>query len=420
MADKIRILIVDDLPETRENVRKLLQFESDVEVIAQAGNGEQAIEMAKKHIPDVILMDINMPGIDGIGACQRITQAVPVSQIIIMSVQSESDYLRRAMLAGARDFLTKPMSGEELITAIRRVYNSRPKMTAVAAQQVGGGQMGGAAAAAPKIRQGKVITVYSPKGGIGCTTIAANLAVALAQAKHDTLIIDGSVQFGDVAVMLNMKPTTSIVDLIERINDLDADLISSLVLSHKSGLKALLAPPRPEMAEYVTPEHIEPILLRMREIYEYIIIDTASALSPITLGWLDVSDRILLIANQTLPSLTNASRYFDLAGQLGYHMGKVLLVINEANPKRGISIKDVSDTLKRQIFAVVPSDDATVETAIDQGVPIVLGSMQKRPSGLALTEMAGKVIDLFTVVEDKDQGKDEKTKRSGLSRLFGR
>ena len=131
MADKIRILIVDDLPETRENVRKLLQFESDVEVIAQAGNGEQAIEMAKKHIPDVILMDINMPGIDGIGACQRITQAVPVSQIIIMSVQSESDYLRRAMLAGARDFLTKPMSGEELITAIRRVYNSRPSASTV-------------------------------------------------------------------------------------------------------------------------------------------------------------------------------------------------------------------------------------------------------------------------------------------------
>ncbi|MBK9049449.1 MAG: response regulator [Chloroflexi bacterium] len=420
MADKIRILIVDDLPETRENVRKLLQFESDVEVIAQAGNGEQAIEMAKKHIPDVILMDINMPGIDGIGACQRITQAVPVSQIIIMSVQSESDYLRRAMLAGARDFLTKPMSGEELITAIRRVYNSRPKVVPVSAQQFTGSPLSGVSAAAPQPRQGKVIAVYSPKGGIGCTTIATNLAVALAQSGKETLIIDGSLQFGDVAVMLNMKPTTSLIDLIERVNDLDPDLVSSVVLSHKSGVKALLAPPRPEMAEHVTTEHIDPLISRVRQMYEYIIIDTASALTPITLGWLDTADKVCLVASQTLPSLTNASRYFDLAGQLGYETGKVLLVINEANPKRGISIKDVADTLKRQVFVAIPSDAPTVEAAIDQGVPIVVGALQRRPSGLALTEMAEKIIDLFKVVAPKEDAKEDKTKRSGLSRLFGR
>ena len=420
MADKIRIVIVDDLPETRENVRKLLQFESDVEVIAQAGNGEQAIEMAKKHVPDVILMDINMPGIDGIGACQRITQAVPTSQIIIMSVQSESDYLRRAMLAGARDFLTKPMSGEELITAIRRVYNSRPKVAPVTSQQFTTTAGTGTVAAAPQIRRGRVIAVYSPKGGIGCTTVATNLAVALAQSGKETLIIDGSLQFGDVAVMLNMKPTTSIVDFIERMNDLDHDLVSSIVLTHKTGLKAILAPTRPEMAEYVTPEHIEPLVTRLRQMYEFIIIDTASALTPVTLGWLDVADKVCLIANQGLPSLTNASRYFDLVTQLGYETSKVLLVINEADPRRGISIKDVGDTLKRQVFATIPTDSATVDAAVDQGVPIVVGALQKRPSSLAITELAAKVIDVFKVIEVKDSAKDDKTKRSGLSRLFGR
>ncbi len=126
MSDKIRVLIVDDLPETRENVRKLLQFESDIEVIAQAGNGEQAVELARQHRPDIILMDINMPGLDGIRASQSIVQHVPSTQIIIMSVQSEADYLRRAMLAGARDFLMKPFSGDELVSAIRRVNTMRP------------------------------------------------------------------------------------------------------------------------------------------------------------------------------------------------------------------------------------------------------------------------------------------------------
>jgi pilus assembly protein CpaE len=101
MTEKIRVLIVDDLPETRENVRKLLQFESDVDVIAQAASGEQAVELAKEHAPDIILMDINMPGLDGIAASQTIMQSVPSAQIVIMSVQSEADYLRRAMLAGS-------------------------------------------------------------------------------------------------------------------------------------------------------------------------------------------------------------------------------------------------------------------------------------------------------------------------------
>jgi pilus assembly protein CpaE len=113
MAENIRVLIVDDLPETRENVRKLLQFESDIEVIGQAGNGEEAIEMARQFQPDIILMDINMPGVDGIGASQQISEIAPMVQIIIMSVQSDPNYLRRAMMAGARDFLTKPFGGDE-------------------------------------------------------------------------------------------------------------------------------------------------------------------------------------------------------------------------------------------------------------------------------------------------------------------
>ncbi|NJN55274.1 MAG: response regulator transcription factor, partial [Anaerolineae bacterium] len=135
MAGNIRVLIVDDLPETRENVRKLLQFESDIEVIGQAGTGEEAVQMAKEHQPDIILMDINMPGIDGIGASQQITESVPSVQIIIMSVQSDPNYLRRAMMAGARDFLTKPFGGDELVAAIRRVHDKRPTVSSSPARQ---------------------------------------------------------------------------------------------------------------------------------------------------------------------------------------------------------------------------------------------------------------------------------------------
>ena len=110
--DKIRVLIVDDIAETRENVRKLLQFESDVDVTGTARSGREGIQLALELDPDVVLMDINMPDIDGISATEVIRQKSPHIQVVILSVQGDQNYMRRAMLAGARDFLTKPPMGE--------------------------------------------------------------------------------------------------------------------------------------------------------------------------------------------------------------------------------------------------------------------------------------------------------------------
>src|SRR4030088_1642039 len=122
MADKIRILVVDDIAETRENLAKLIGFEPDMTIVASADGGQQAVEFAKKERPDVILMDINMPDMDGITATEIIANTVPESPIIMMSVQGEQDYLRRSMLAGAREFLVKPFSADELINSIRHVH----------------------------------------------------------------------------------------------------------------------------------------------------------------------------------------------------------------------------------------------------------------------------------------------------------
>ncbi len=124
MADteKIRVLIVDDISDTRENLTKLLGFEPDMEIVGSAGSGQEAIALASTQRPHVILMDINMPDMDGITATEIISNTVPDSPIIMMSVQGEQDYLRRAMLAGAREFLTKPFSADELINAIRHVH----------------------------------------------------------------------------------------------------------------------------------------------------------------------------------------------------------------------------------------------------------------------------------------------------------
>lgn len=194
-GEKIRVLIVDDIPETRENLRKLLYFEADIDVVGAASSGEEGIEFAKEYNPDIVLMDINMPGVDGISASEAIAREAPATQVIMMSVQSEADYLRRSMLAGARDFLTKPFSGDELVSTIRRVYemgeSRRRAMPAVQPMAAGPAM----AAVAPAAPEGKIIAVFAPKGGVGCTTLAVNMAIAMhrvVRGKESVTLVDGS------------------------------------------------------------------------------------------------------------------------------------------------------------------------------------------------------------------------------------
>jgi pilus assembly protein CpaE len=305
---KIRVLIVDDIPETRENLRKLLFFESDVEVIGAATSGEEGITLAGQLKPDVVLMDINMPGVDGITATEAITQQLPTVQVIMMSVQGETDYLRRSMQAGAREFLIKPFSGEDLVAAIRRIYelglSRRPPPVAtpaVAAPSHPGRE-------AQIIEHGNLIPVISAKGGTGCSTIIFNLAVALAQLKAGTRValVDSSLQFGDVAVLLNLQASRSIVDLAPHIDELDNDLLETVMVAHGSGVRALLAPPRPELADRVGPGLLEKTLAMLRDLYTYVVVDTAATISDITLTALDAADRIVLVTTPDIPAIKDA------------------------------------------------------------------------------------------------------------------
>ncbi len=126
-SNVIQVLIVDDIPETRENLKKMLAFETDIEVVGVASTGSEGLAMARELRPDIILMDLNMPDMDGIAATEAISKSIPSSSVIMMSVQHDEKHLRRAMLAGAREFLTKPISSEELSDTIRQVYDRRVK-----------------------------------------------------------------------------------------------------------------------------------------------------------------------------------------------------------------------------------------------------------------------------------------------------
>src|SRR5258706_185597 len=217
-GEKIRVLIVDDVSETRENVKKLLQFESDVDVVGIARTGKEAIQISNELVPDVVLMDINMPDMDGIAATEAIRAKQPTVQVVILSVQSDQNYMRKAMLVGARDFLTKPPMGDELISAIRRAgemaWLEKSKSAQVQAVVSAASNFNNLTGfGGPK---GKIITVYSPKGGAGCTTIAVNLALTLNNGDTRVALVDGNFQFGDVAVFINEQGKNTVLDLAPR------------------------------------------------------------------------------------------------------------------------------------------------------------------------------------------------------------
>ena len=374
-GDKIRVLIVDDVSETRENVKKLLQFEADVDVVGVARTGKEAIQVSQELNPDVVLMDINMPDMDGIAATEAIRAKQQAVQVVILSVQSDQNYMRRAMLAGARDFLTKPPMGDELISAIRRAGEmaqiekekvARVQQVAPVAGLPGSGVVYGG-------KRGKIVVVYSPKGGTGCTTLAVNLALSLKNADTRVALVDGNLQFGDVAVFVNEQGKNTVLDLAPRADELDAEIVEEVMVKHSAtGLHILAAPNRPEYADKVSSTQFSSMLEYLTQLYEYIIVDTAPYLTDLTLATIDISDVIILVTTQDIPAIKNSRLFLDLLNNLGVQRDRVMFVMNRFDKKSNITAERVADNLKQEIALVLPTDEPTAVKAVNRGVPFVL------------------------------------------------
>ncbi len=384
---KIRVLIVDDVTETRENLKKLLSFEDDVQVVGTAGNGREGVEQAASIRPDIVLMDINMPGMDGIAASEIICQSDPFVQVIMMSVQGESDYLRRSMLAGAREFLIKPFTSEELATSLRRVHQLSLARRA-AAPPPGSAESAPPAVARSKPKGAKVIAVYSPKGGVGVSTIAVNLAIAMKEeTRQRVALFDASFQFGDVSVLLNVATNRTIADVIGGKREPDEDILTGFMAAHGSGLKVLLAPPSPEMAELVTADQVRAILGIMNKMFDYVIVDTGKALNEPLLAILDAAERIVLVSTADLDSLKDVKLFFEVMDKLEYPPDKTAFILSKYDSHATVSAREIEANIKQVVTGVVPRDDKVAAWGLNRGIPFVL-THRSNPIGQAMFSLA--------------------------------
>ena len=280
-GDVIRVLIADDSAMVRRALRDIIHAQPDMYLVDEASTGRDTVRRATEHQPDIVLMDVHMPDMDGIQATWLVSSRVPNGAVIMVTSEERIDFLQKAMAAGAQGYILKPFrEGTELLQTVRDVYTrTRSRRTVMA-------EGGAPAVRAPRI--GRRIAVFGAKGGTGKTTLAVGIALSLLQdQKTSVVLFDADFLFGDAGVHLDLPTAHSIIDLLPFMQALDSSIVESVIMKHPSGLALLDRPPRPEQADAVSAEHVRSILSVLASLYQYVVIDTPPSYDERMLAVLD-------------------------------------------------------------------------------------------------------------------------------------
>ncbi len=281
----------------------------------------------------------------------------PTLIVLIVAESVTASLLRAAMRVGVSDVIDAPLTEDKIEQAINQFS------TEVLARRPTAGP--------PPREGGQVITVMSGKGGSGKTVTATNLGVLLAREPDTTVcLVDADLQFGDACLVLQLEPKFTVVNAAAELHRLDAELLSSILTSHPSGLKVLAAPFEPAFADDITSAAMVQIVNLLKDMFDYVIIDTASILDELLLSLLEVSDRVLMVVEMDLPSVKNAKLALETLRLLKYPTSKVDLVLNRSNAKARLEEKEIETALKAEIKARIPSD-ASVAASVNEGRTVV-------------------------------------------------
>jgi len=350
-GEQIRLLLVEDVPQVASHVRSLLQAQSQIKMLDVVTSGDRAVGSVSEMRPDVVIVDALLQGrVSGQQVAQQVREAEPQVGVIMLTVPQNpvSENPERGIDA----VLKMPFTGFDLTTLVRKVGETRAVESARAGSLV--------------------VTLFSPKGGVGRTTLAYNLAVALG-TEHRVCLIDGSLQFSDLRGLLRVPAVApSIVNLpTDRIRDSD---LAEVMWRDPSGIDILLAPPRVEMAEMVTTRDVEKVLSLLRQLYEFVIIDTRAALSEDVLVFLDAADLILQVLTYDSMAIRSLAMSAETFTAIGYPPSKLSTVLNRADASGGFDKADVEQALGSRIDFEVVSDGRLVLASNNEGVAFVAAS----------------------------------------------
>lgn len=383
----IKVLIVDDSAETRASVQQLLEVAGGHLVVGQGADGREAVAKATQLQPDCVLLDVSMPIMDGLAAAEQISLRCPNTAVVMMSVAGDPEDLRKAMTAGARDYLIKPFSADDLINATRRAVSG------VRRRSEG------------KALETRFLMVVGPKGGVGRTTVAANVAVGLAEDGESVCLVDLNAQFGDLTMQLDLVPKQTLATLAQATSDIDRELLDGVLQEHKSGLRLLAAPARPEEAETLTAGVVNQVLNALQGAYQWVVIDAPAAVNEVVLTVWDRRPETLLVVAPDLSSVRNAGQLLQLLLALEIESTRTKLVLNRYGSQDPLSVEVIEKNLGLRVASRVPADPEVMRKAATMGTPVIVGD-PRSGSGRA-----------FRFLVDSLQGKEPPTKRT--RHIFG-
>ena len=362
MTEPISVVVLSTGLENFKDIRKALTAESRVQLLAGGNDADQLYEEIVRLKPAAAIIALGPNADHAVRFIERLKLECPNTALISAAQDASTDLILRSLRAGAREFLRLPIIVDELRTVLDRVSEFTIKSVE-----------------APK-KKGRMVAVFSSKGGCGTTFMATNLAAA---TSSKTVVVDLNLQAGDLPLFLGLEAKYSIADMVEKRQRLDETLINSLAIQHSTNLWLLAAPREADSADEIEPQHIFEVLQKLREHFDYVVLDPQHTFDSITLAALDQSDEIILVLTLDIPAIRSTQRALEIFDRLGYPRKKVRIVVNRWSKQIDLDLRQVEKFLGEPCIGYVPSDYQTAVNSINLGTPLV----QAEPTSKIATEI---------------------------------
>jgi pilus assembly protein CpaE len=351
-----RILFVDD----EEQIRKLLStwLARHGYEVTVANDGWEALKAIRAKAPDLVITDVNMPNMNGLELTRRMrtdhrTARIPV---IMLSARKQADDVLSGYAEGADEYIPKPVEmavlAAKVEVLIRRFAATRGEAVAR--------------------RGGNVVLFIHGKGGVGCTTLAVNAAVALAATTiYRVTLLDLNLEFGNAPMLMNLTASRTLADLAENAHEaLDEATFATYLEQDRSGVRVLAGCDVPERAELVTVPAVQQAIDHLQKQSDYVVIDAPASFSQQVLAALDVADAAVIVTAAHLPALKASKQALEVLGKLSYPVERTVLVVNRTSAA-GVEMDHVARFFNRRPDIVVPYTEAC-DDAADRGRPLTV------------------------------------------------
>jgi pilus assembly protein CpaE len=372
MPSQFSIVIIDKDRESRDAmVSTLKPYADSITLAGSVDNLTDGSLIIQNSSPNVVILGVDNLE-QGIKDVQQITVKHPRVSVIACSSDKNVEGFLGIMRAGAVEYLLRPIGQEELKQTLQKVGRFLLPTPLV------------------ETHAGQIIAVYNPIGGMGTTTVAVNLAAALAQDGSKVALVDLNLDAGDVNTFLNVNPTYTLSSVTSNLERLDANFLMGVMNRHPSGPYVLTEPLEVDDAVSITPEQVQRVLELLRSIFHYVIVDCVGQLAGCNIPIFRSANRILFTTTLSLPALKNTKRYLSAMERKGFGDETVKLVINRYRAKSDISLKDAEKVLARSVYQAIPNEYVDVVDSINKGMPVVK-LIPRSPITRAVLELAERV-----------------------------